>query len=112
MAGRITGDAPLFERFSLGDATRLRGWDEYEITPAGGDRVVYASVEYRYSGIGLFLDVGSAWDAKTERRVRASAGFGLHAGPAFFSVGFPLNTDKVTAIFTIGVRASGAGLRW
>jgi len=112
MAGRVTGDAPLFERFALGDAARLRGWDKYEITPAGGDRVVYASVEYRYTGLGLFLDVGSAWDDKTERRVRASAGIGFHAGPAFLKVGFPLNTDNLTAIFTIGLRASGVGLRW
>ncbi len=30
MAGGITGDAPLFERFTLGDSKTLRGWDKYE----------------------------------------------------------------------------------
>ena len=52
MAGGITGHAPLFERFTLGDSTTLRGWDKYDIAPAGGDRVFYSSVEYRYTGLG------------------------------------------------------------
>ena len=104
MAGGITGHAPLFERFTLGDATTLRGWDKYDIAPAGGDRVVYSSLEYRYTGLALFLDIGSVWDANTERRVRVSAGFGFHAGPAFLTVGFPLNTDDLSAVFTMGVR--------
>jgi hypothetical protein len=112
MAGRITGDAPLFERFALGDSTTLRGWDKYDIAPTGGDRVAYSSIEYRYSALALFLDVGSVWDADTERRVRVSSGFGLRAGPAFFLVGFPLNTDNVRAVFTMGLRFSGVGARW
>ena len=64
--------APLFERFTLGDSATLVGWDKYDIAPAGGDRVVYSSIEYRYTGLALFLDVGSVWDANTERRVRVS----------------------------------------
>ena len=112
MAGGLTGQAPLFERFTLGDSATLRGWDKYEIAPAGGDRVFYSSIEYRYTGVALFLDVGSVWDANTERRIRTSAGLGFHAGPAFFTVAFPLNTDNMTAIFTVGLRASGVGIRW
>ena len=33
MAGRLTGRAPLFERFSLGNTTNLRGWNKYKIDP-------------------------------------------------------------------------------
>jgi hypothetical protein len=112
MAGRITGDAPLFERFTLGDSTTLRGWDKYDIAPAGGDRMVYSSVEYRYTGLALFLDVGSVWDANTERRARVSAGFGFHGGPAFLVVGFPLNTENLTAVLTLGLRIPRIGIRW
>ncbi len=112
MAGGITGHAPLFERFALGDTTTLRGWDKYEISPAGGDRMFYSSVEYRYTGVGLFLNVGSVWDANTERRVRVSTGFGFHAGPAFLTVGFPLNTDNLTAMLSMGLRITGIGPRW
>jgi len=112
MAGGITGHAPLFERFALGDSTTLRGWDKYEITPAGGDRMVYSSIEYRYTGVSLFLDVGSVWDANTERKTRVSTGFGFHAGPAYLVVGFPLNTDNLTAVLAIGLRIPGVGIRW
>ena len=112
MAGKVTGTAPLFERFTLGDSTTLRGWDKYDIAPAGGDRMFHTSVEYRYTGVALFLDVGSVWDAGTERKVRVSTGFGLHAGPAFLVVGFPLNTDNLTAVVTLGLRMKGLGIRW
>jgi hypothetical protein len=74
--------------------------------------VIYSSFEYRYSGVGLFLDIGSAWDANTERHVRVSTGFGFHAGPAFLTIGFPLNTDNVTAVVSLGLRIPGVGFRW
>lgn len=112
LAGGITGHAPLFERFTLGDSTTLRGWDKYDIAPVGGDRVAYSSIEYRYTGLALFLDVGSVWDANTAREVRVSSGIGFQAGPAFFVVGFPLNTDDFRAVFTMGLRTSGIGITW
>jgi len=112
MAGGITGHAPLFERFALGDSLTLRGWDKYDISPAGGDRMVYSSVEYRYTGLSLFLDVGSVWDANTTRKIRVSTGFGFHGGPAFLVVGFPLNTDNLTAVLALGLRIPGVGIRW
>jgi outer membrane protein assembly factor BamA len=112
MAGGITGTAPLFERFTLGDSTTLRGWDKYDIAPAGADRMFHSSIEYRYTGLALFLDVGSVWDEGSERQIRVSTGFGLHAGPAFLVVGFPLNTDNLTAVVTLGLRFSGLGVRW
>ena len=80
MAGGITGTAPLFERFTLGDSMTLRGWDKYDIAPAGGDRMFHTSIEYRYTGVALFLDAGSVWDAGTERKVRVSTGFGSTPG--------------------------------
>jgi hypothetical protein len=111
MAGRIDGHAPLFERFSLGDSRTLRGWDKYDIAPAGANRVWHASLEYRYSGFGFFLDTGSVWDDGADARVRVAAGGGYHAGPFFMTVGFPLNTDDVRAVFTTGVRFGGVGFR-
>jgi outer membrane protein assembly factor BamA len=112
MLGKITGAPPLFERFAVGDTTTLRGWDKFEITPAGGDRLAYSSIEYRYTGLALFLDFGSVWDETTERRARVSTGFGFHAGPAFFAVGFPLNTDDLRAVVTLGLRFREVGYRW
>ena len=108
MAGRIDGDAPLFERFSLGDSRTLRGWDKYDIAPAGGDRMFHTTVEYRYGGLGMFLDTGSVWNQRAERRVRVSTGVTFNPGPVFFTLGFPVNTDEFRAVFTMGFRFSGA----
>jgi len=111
--GGITGEAPLFERFSLGDSRTLRGWNKYDIAPAGGDRVFHASVDYRYGVLALFLDSGSVWDTGTDRKLRFSTGFGFSPGPVFFMVGFPLNTDEFGAVFTMGLRftTSAVGVR-
>lgn len=111
MAGGISGAAPLFERFSLGDSQTLRGWDKYAITPTGGDRMFHASVEYDYRGLALFLDTGSVWDHGHEAHTRVSVGGGYNPGPVFFTIGFPLNTDEVSAVFTMGIRFSGIGIQ-
>ena len=104
MFGRINGTAPLFERFVLGDSRTLRGWDKYDITPAGGDRMFHASGEYHFHGLMLFLDAGSVWDTGVDKRVRFSTGAGVTAGPVFATLGFPLNTDEFRAVFTMGFR--------
>jgi hypothetical protein len=110
-AGGIDGEAPLFERFSLGDSRTLRGWDKYDIAPTGGDRVVHTSLEYRYGGLGFFLDTGSVWDTGADARARVAAGINFEADAFFATLGFPLNTDDVRAVFTTGVRFGGVGIR-
>jgi outer membrane protein assembly factor BamA len=113
MAGRISGHAPLFERFTLGDSRTLRGWDKYDIAPAGGDRMFHASLEYRFRGAMLFVDAGSVWNTGDDRRIRFSTGAGFATGPFFFTVGFPINTDDVRAVLTMGFRfgRSSTGVR-
>ena len=102
--GRLTGDAPLFERFTLGDTTTLRGWDKFDIIPAGGDRLVHQSLEYRIHHIGFFLDAGSVWTHGADVRVRLGTGFGLHGDNGFLTLAFPLNTSDVGVTFMAGVR--------
>ena len=111
LIGGIDGTAPLFERFTLGDSQTLRGWNKYDIAPAGGDRVFHTSIEYSYSGFAFFLDSGSVWDTGTDKQVRVAAGFGFRTDPFFMTLGFPLNTDDVRAVFTTGVRFGGIGWR-
>ena len=55
MAGVLTGTAPLFERFSLGNTTTLRGWNKYDLAPLapGGH---YTNVD---SGQVNFTDPGN-----------------------------------------------------
>ena len=104
MAGGISGDAPLFERFSLGDSRTLRGWDKYDIAPAGGDRMFHTSFEYQYQALGMFLDAGAVWDHGADAKMRVSTGVTFNPGPVFFTVGFPLNTDEFRAVFVMGLR--------
>ena len=104
--GRISGAAPLFERFSLGDTSTLRGWNKFDIAPAGGDQMVHQSLEYRHGQLAFFFDAGSVWDRDTDARLRLAAGIGLHDDDdnAFLTVGFPLNATGVGAVFMMGVR--------
>jgi hypothetical protein len=102
--GGITGNPPLFERFTLGDSTTLRGWNKFDIAPAGGDRLFYSSLEYRFHGVGAFLDGGSVWNNTGEMRFRLSSGFGVQHDNVFLTLGFPLNADDLNVTFTMGVR--------
>jgi hypothetical protein len=104
MAGGNTGRAPLFERFSLGDSSTLRGWDKYDIAPAGGDRMFHTSAEYRNRGLAFFVDTGSVWDRDADSKVRVSTGVGYHTDNFFSTLAFPVNTDDVRTVFMIGVR--------
>ena len=102
--GGITGQAPLFERFSLGDSSTLRGWNRFDVAPAGGRRMFHHSLEYRYHGFALFVDGGSVWDEGTDQRIRFSTGFGFHKDGVFLTLGVPLNADDAGVAFMMGVR--------
>ncbi len=107
MTGAITSEnnqAPLFERFTLGDSSTLRGWNKYDIAPAGGDRVFHASAEYRNRGFAFFFDAGVVREAGTDGKPRTSAGFGFHRDEVFITLAFPLNTDDLNVMFMAGVR--------
>jgi len=103
-AGGISGEAPLFERFTLGDSATLRGWNKFELAPIGGNRVFHQSLEYRFHGAALFLDTGSVWDDGASHKLRASTGFGFHTEHVFLTVAFPLNAPGTDAAFMMGVR--------
>jgi hypothetical protein len=112
-AGHLSGDAPLFARFTLGDTRSLRGWDKYAIAPAGGNRMIHQSVEYGFKWFRYFVDAGSVWQAGADRRMRVSTGIGFDAGAGFVTVGIPLNDDNVGGTLMFGFRAGIAkDLRW
>ena len=102
--GRSHGSVPLFERFTLGDTATLRGWNKFDINPAGGTRLFYQSLEYRWRCAAVFVDAGSVWDPKTESSTRWSTGFGCHGDEFFLTLGVPLNADDVGVTFMTGVR--------
>jgi hypothetical protein len=108
--GTITGRAPLFERFSLGNTATLRGWNKYDVAAAGGKRMAHGTLEYRHSmhdevGLAVFYDTGAVWDPVEPARARHAAGIGLRGGNGdgfFLYVGFPIRSGRAAPIFMIG----------
>ena len=103
LAGRMTGTAPLFERFLLGDSSRLRGWNKFELDPIGGSRVVTGSIDYRYRFFTAFYDTGAVWDRGQDREAKQSAGVGLKKEPFQLAVAFPLRAGRAEPIFYAGM---------
>ena len=104
-AGVIGGTAPLFERFSLGNSTTLRGWNKFDVAPAGGSRMTHGSLACRYRSLEVFYDVGAVWDRGQYNPVRHGFGFGFASGKNnFISLAFPVRLHDVAPVFMIGFR--------
>jgi hypothetical protein len=101
--GIITGRAPLFERFVLGNSTTLRGWNKYDLDPLGGNRMVHNSVEYRYGVFQAFYDSGAIWDQTEAAVLRHSVGVGLREGVFSLAIAFPVKEGRVDPIFMMGM---------
>lgn len=83
-SGIAWGDMPLSQRFSVGGADTLRGYEDDQFK---GDSMLRASLEYRIPiakkiQAVAFLDEGYAWDSRTENRfnlgdLKTGVGVGL-----------------------------------
>jgi outer membrane protein assembly factor BamA len=103
--GLITGTAPLFERFSLGNSLTLRGWNKFDLAPLGGTRSAHGSLEYRYRPFQFFYDVGTVYDLGQPARVRHGLGIGYVSRDGFFaSLAFPVRLHNVVPMFILGFR--------
>ena len=102
-AGCISGRAPLFERFALGNSKTLRGWNMYGLDPLGGSRMIHNSAEYRYGNFQIFYDSGAVWDSGETPALRHSAGVGLRQGVFSLAVAFPLREGRIDPIFMVGM---------
>ena len=108
--GLIYGNAPLFERFVLGDSYMLRGWNRYELDPLGGNRLAYGTVTYGYHIMRVFYDTGSVWDPGRSPELKQSAGVGissglgrLQRGAFLLAVAFPLRNSHVDPVLIAGM---------
>ena len=95
--GEITGRAPLFERFILGNSTMLRGWNRFELDPLGGDRVVANTAEYRYRLFDVFYDSGAIWV------LRHSVGVGVRQNGMYAALAFPIKEGHIEPVFMVGM---------
>jgi len=110
VAGAIYGQAPLFERFALGDSAMLLGWNKYKLDPVGGNRLAYGSVTYGYRIMRVFYDTGSVWDQGKPPEARQSIGVGvssglgvLEKGAFLLALAFPLQDGHVIPVVIAGM---------
>jgi hypothetical protein len=102
-AGAISGNAPLFERFVLGNSSTLRGWNKFDLAPLGGSRMAHNSVEYRYRAFQIFYDAGAVWTRGQDATLRHSAGAGVRLGDLALLVAFPIRNGRVEPVFIAGL---------
>jgi hypothetical protein len=118
-AGRLTGNAPLYDRYLLGNSTTLRGWSKFDVAPEGGNRMVHNSLEYRRTvgrhrddtaTVGVFYDTGAVWDAGQEADTRHSVGVAARWGSnplssgLYLALAFPVKKGHIDPIFMAGTR--------
>ena len=103
VGGVIIGQAPLFERYVLGNSSTLRGWNKYDIDPLGGSRVAHGSVEYRYRYFQIFYDAGAVWDRGEAITPHSSAGVGLRKDGFSVAVAFPIKDGRVEPVLIAGM---------
>jgi outer membrane protein assembly factor BamA len=104
LAGALNGDAPLFDRFTLGDSRTLRGWSKFDLAPVGGTRVAHGSLEYTFHWVGVFYDTGSVWERNDKSSVKHSCGLSLGGREGIYvAVAFPLRSGSVQPLFILGM---------
>ncbi len=103
LAGMIAGNAPLLDRFVLGDSTMLRGWSRLDIDPLGGDRAAEASFTYGYRAARVFYDTGSVWLHGEAPELRQSLGAGVEKDRLLVAVAFPLRQGRLDPVLIAGM---------
>ncbi len=102
-AGVLSGRAPLFDRFVLGNSSTLRGWNRFDIDPLGGNRMIHNSVDYRYGVFEAFYDAGAVWDSGQAATPRHGIGIGLREGIFALAVAFPIRNGRADPVFMMGM---------
>ena len=110
---RTVDDVPIFDRYFLGGADTLRGFNYRQVSPKdvygepmGGNTYVNATAEYTFPIVerirgAVFFDIGNVYRDAYDfsfRDMKADAGVGvrlnLPIGPVRLDYGYPVMTDK------------------
>ena len=105
--GVLVGQAPLFERFVLGNSSTLLGWNRYAIDPLGGNRMVHNAVSYGYQlhkgTAEVFYNAGLIGDGDKLGTVRHSLGVGFRQGIFNVAMAFPVIEGRIAPVFFAGM---------
>ncbi|MBS1830267.1 MAG: BamA/TamA family outer membrane protein [Acidobacteria bacterium] len=107
VGGALTGRAPLFDRFLLGNSQTLRGYNKFDIAPLGGNRMAHGSLDYRYRWFRTVYDTGTVYNRGGQSKVLHSLAAGFttgHQKDAFsLLVAFPLRDGRMDPVFILGM---------
>jgi hypothetical protein len=105
LAGFLNGTAPLYDRYILGNAQTLRGYNKFDLAPMGARRIVHGSVDYRWRLLQVFYDTGaiSEVNSASMSEVKHSLGCGLRKDNIQLAVAFPLRGARMDPVFLVGV---------
>ncbi len=103
LAGHIVGSAPMYERFILGNAETLRGWNKYDLDPLGASNAIHGSIDYTYHAFLIFYDTGAVWTLTEDREQKQSLGAGLKDGGFQLAVAFPIRAGAANPVFYVGL---------
>jgi hypothetical protein len=103
VSGVISGRAPLFERFVLGNSQTLRGWSKFDVAPLGASRMAHNSLEYRYKIFRVVYDAGAAWNRGQHADPKQSLGVGLRHHEFSLLVSFPVRAGRAEPMLIAGM---------
>jgi Omp85 superfamily domain len=103
IGGLVSGQAPLYERYVLGNSSTLRGWNKFELDPLGGSRMAHGSVDYRYRYLQVFYDAGAIWDRGQDAAPHCSVGAGLRKDGFSILLAFPIKDGRVEPVLIAGL---------
>lgn len=101
--GHISGEAPIFDRFVLGNSRTLRGWNRFALAPAGANNMGHIGVDARYRHLRLCYDTGTIWNSGRPIIIRHSAGVGLSWHSWTAMVALPLRGSSIEPVFLVGM---------
>lgn len=106
-AGAIVGQAPLFDRFVLGNSLTLQGWNRFQFDPLGGTRMVNNEVSYGYrigpATVEGFYDTGTIWQGGGPLVLRHSVGVGYKQGIFVLATALPIRNGRIEPVFIAGM---------
>lgn len=107
VGGTLSGRAPLFDRFVLGNSRTLRGYNKYDVAPLGGSRMAHGSIDYRHRWVRVVYDTGTVYSRGSSGKVLHSLAAGITSGhrrdAISFLVAFPLREGRAEPVFILGM---------
>lgn len=102
-AGSLSGQAPILDRFVLGNSRTLRGFNRFDLTPLGANRMAHVSLDGRHHFLRMIYDTGTVWIPGRPTLLRHSVGLVVVFGCMTAMIAMPVRSGPVEPIFLLGM---------